>query len=877
MATGRVLKLKNAVSGFAAGYVYVSATAGGDTTTAPAQPALPVVSDLADSGVAYSVSSLRAASSGFSAINLTWANTDPTSAVTQTQITRDGSVVATLGAATSWTDTSVQPGTRYTYGVRTLNAAGLASERMYDYTRVGGAVPGPYGVSGTKILDPNGNQFIPFGGNVGVNQGIGGNNWSDELVSPHLKEALDWGWNTIRLTVYCSREIDWIGTDATFIPNKAYTTNDSIGYNGRRYKPVTNFTAGASFNASDWTDKGAGSCYGRQKAIDDSFAAAQKYIDAGLVVVLTFMDVTQGVMNQGNVKFDDIADAITQAGNRFKGEQRLWVNINEPIGPSSPTTFQTWHGRFYDALRGTGANNIIVADIMTNAQDAPWGTYKPDGVTVTPMPKVFDASVGPAFLANSGGTPRTNVVFGYHCYGGLSQSYDTQTQFDNTYNSYFSNCQNAGLCVALFETGYKLGAVELPDSGTGDNNRNIRGYRACLKIARSKGIGCVVWDATFDIFTVKNTTDSSGYHGQGFWYGGGAWADLSPMGLEFWNTVNPAFPAPTKAPVLSAGSSLITSQDLSWNRVSGGTSYELSYKATSDTTWTTFSTSLTKLTASITGLTADTSYDYRVRVVTSGGNGPYSNTLTKKTNALNGPRPTAPATTVQPSFWLRGDQITASGSTLNAWADAAGGLAYTVPSGRNAPSYSATGLKGKPAVTFTKAATAGLFYPKPLKAEAQTVLLVFAVGALGTAQGLVQATDSAAVATNLNVSAYYHGSNVVTAGVQGNTGTNAFSGSALTAAGAGIGRFTYGAGGGIGTNSVKALASSLNGGSPGTSNTQAFTAAASVGLTLAGAGTTGSDVTIAEVIVFDTALSASDVAAWTQYLGQVYDLSVGTN
>jgi len=874
MATGRVLKLKNAVSGIAAGSL-VYAGAGGSTGDVAA--AVPASSDLADSGVTYSVNSLRAAPSGFSTVNLTWANTDPTSAVTQTQITRDGAVVATLGPVTSWADTSVQAGKPYTYGVRTLSASNAASERMYDYTRVGAAVPGPYSVSGTKIVDPTGAQFIPFGGNVGVNQGIGGNNWSDELTSPHIKEALDWGWNTIRLTVYCSREIDWIGTDATFVPNKAYTIYDAIGYNGRRYKPVANFTSGASFNASDWTDKGAGSCYGRQKAIDDSFATAQKYIDAGLVVVLTFMDVTQGVMTQGNVKFDDIADAIVQAGNRFKGESRLWVNINEPIGPSSPATFQTWHGRYYDALRGTGANNIIVADIMTNAQDAPWGTYKPDGVTVAPMPKVFDASVGPAFLANAGGTPRTNVVFGYHCYGGLSQSYDTQTQFDNTYNSYFSNCQNAGLCVGLFETGYKLGAVELPDSGTGDNNRNIRGYRACLKIARSKGIGCVVWDATFDIFTVKNTTDSSGYHGQGYWYGGGAWADLSPMGLEFWNTVNPAYPAPTKAPVLSAGSSLVTSQDLTWNRVSTATSYELAYKATEDTTWTTFSSSLTKLTASITGLTQDTSYDYRIRAVASGGAGPWCSVLTRKTNAVNGPRPTAPSTTVQPSFWLRGDQITASSSTLISWADAANGLAYAVPSGRSAPTYSATGLRGKPAATFTKAATAGLFYPKPLKAETQTILLVFAVGALGTAQGLIQATDAAAAAASLNVSAYFHGSNVVTAGVQGNTGTNAFSSTALAAAGAGIGRFTYGAGGGVGTNSVKALASSLNGGAPGTSNTQAFTAATSAGLTLAGAGTTGADVTIAEVIVFDAALSASDAAAWTQYLGQVYDLSVGSN
>jgi hypothetical protein len=528
---------------------------------------------------AFSIATVRADASNAAATTVSWTLTDPDAVVRSVNVLRDGVKVGSSPVATkTFTDTTtVAGGFGYSYTAVPVDASGNTGTPLTATTCTGYAIPGSYTVSGARILDPRGRPFIPLGANIGVNQGIGGNQWGDEYVTPHTKEALDWGWNTQRVTTYACREVSWIGT-GPFAAGVAYKTNDVVRYGAANYTPVApftstawnpgaqgrnfaantaylaassqvinagtiwkpkaDFTSGATFNAADWNDTGVTAqwrytgtqnIYGRQAAINRTFQAAQRYVDAGFVVILTAMDVTQGNQNSTATKLDDIEDFLVQAGNRFKNEQRVWVNVNEPIGPSTPTNFQTWHGRFYDAFRSTGARNIFVVDIMTNAQDAPWGTWTVDGAKV-PLPKVYDPSVGPAFLANSGGTPRYNVVFAHHIYGGLIENADTQDTANSKYKAYFDKVVAAGLCMQVYETGFAKGAENRTD---GDYRRNVHGFRAALTTGAAAGRGVLVWDGTFDVFTLKNTMDSGGYQGQGFWYKG-ANGDLSTMGKEFW-------------------------------------------------------------------------------------------------------------------------------------------------------------------------------------------------------------------------------------------------------------------------------------------------------------------------------------------------------
>jgi Metallo-peptidase family M12B Reprolysin-like/Secretion system C-terminal sorting domain/Fibronectin type III domain/Bacterial pre-peptidase C-terminal domain len=83
--------------------------------------------------------------------------------------------------------------------------------------------------------------------------------------------------------------------------------------------------------------------------------------------------------------------------------------------------------------------------------------------------------------------------------------------------------------------------------------------------------------------------------------------------------------APCGTPA-SLTSSAITSSGatVSWAAVSGATSYTVEYKTTSATTWTTAAASTTANSVNITGLSATTTYDWRVRATCASGPGAFA-------------------------------------------------------------------------------------------------------------------------------------------------------------------------------------------------------------------------------------------------------------
>ena len=83
-------------------------------------------------------------------------------------------------------------------------------------------------------------------------------------------------------------------------------------------------------------------------------------------------------------------------------------------------------------------------------------------------------------------------------------------------------------------------------------------------------------------------------------------------------------PVVCNAPVSVATSSITNnSATISWTAVSGAVSYAVDYKASASLTWISVATATTSLSASLTGLTASTSYDWQVRTNCSGGNSSY--------------------------------------------------------------------------------------------------------------------------------------------------------------------------------------------------------------------------------------------------------------
>lgn len=83
-------------------------------------------------------------------------------------------------------------------------------------------------------------------------------------------------------------------------------------------------------------------------------------------------------------------------------------------------------------------------------------------------------------------------------------------------------------------------------------------------------------------------------------------------------------PKPTAKSTVTAASDGLTAIDVSWDPVSGATSYDVQYWTSGLSNWMSLATGETGTTYKHTGLTSGTTYWYVVRGVNSGGNGPWS-------------------------------------------------------------------------------------------------------------------------------------------------------------------------------------------------------------------------------------------------------------
>ncbi len=133
---------------------------------------------------------------------------------------------------------------------------------------------------------------------------------------------------------------------------------------------------------------------------------------------------------------------------------------------------------------------------------------------------------------------------------------------------------------------------------------------------------------------------------------------------------------------------------LNWNAVSGATSYAVDYKLSSASTWTSLSTAQTTTTASLTGLTQGTAYDWRVRATCSGGSGNF---------VIASFTTTAPFVCTAPTG-LNATAITATSATVN-WTAVSGAVSYAVD---YKASSSATWISVATATTSTSANITGL-------------------------------------------------------------------------------------------------------------------------------------------------------------------------
>jgi hypothetical protein len=159
--------------------------------------------------------------------------------------------------------------------------------------------------------------------------------------------------------------------------------------------------------------------------------------------------------------------------------------------------------------------------------------------------------------------------------------------------------------------------------------------------------------------------------------------------------------APTSV-LLTPGTTLLTA---TWTAPAnnGGaaiTDYVIEYRTNPSGTWTVFPDSVsTATTATITGLTAGTAYDVRIRALNTYD---LSTPSVIATATPTGWTPAALGTNL--SLWLDADEastITLNGSTVSQWNDKSGNGRHATQGTASAqPAYTASGLNGRPVLTF---------------------------------------------------------------------------------------------------------------------------------------------------------------------------------
>ena len=116
---------------------------------------------------------------------------------------------------------------------------------------------------------------------------------------------------------------------------------------------------------------------------------------------------------------------------------------------------------------------------------------------------------------------------------------------------------------------------------------------------------------------------------------------------------------------LSSSSITTTGATISWTAVSGATSYNVQYKLSTATTWTTLTASTTS--SILTGLTAGSTYNFQIQAVCASGTSTYVASTFTTTTATSCGNPTS----------LNATSITTTGATLG-WTAVSGATSYNV-------------------------------------------------------------------------------------------------------------------------------------------------------------------------------------------------------
>jgi mannan endo-1,4-beta-mannosidase len=319
---------------------------------------------------------------------------------------------------------------------------------------------GQFTVSGPDILAPDGKPFIPVGTNMN-----GPNSFFDVATKGRAGGLkAQWGFNTIRLV--------------TCLPT---------------------------------------GCQGQLQTVNNDLdGIVAEYTSQRLVVMIDYHQL--GFGEAATPADVDAAVGFWRAtAERFKDNPYVWFNLfNEPdasfndgkLGSTAPQRWRAQHQPVIDAIRGTGATNLLVID------DTQAGMGAADFWDIGPSPAGQSATLteGPKLL-----DPAHRLVFSVHAYDAWGYPNDgsddcanryTDAQRDARFRSYVDRVHALGFPLLVGEVGFR--ATDQPASGVSYHGEGggqppcgstmLLAAETVYRVAPLTRLGVIVWHG-FDLTT----------------------------------------------------------------------------------------------------------------------------------------------------------------------------------------------------------------------------------------------------------------------------------------------------------------------------------------------------------------------------------------
>ncbi|ATB34355.1 hypothetical protein MEBOL_007857 [Melittangium boletus DSM 14713] len=324
------------------------------------------------------------------------------------------------------------------------------------------AVANPTGrfyIVGKDIVAPDGKKFYPVGAN------LDGWDFFQRSTENYSAEAVKWGWNLIRI-------------NGAQLPHANFNT----------YGLVSGTASNGNFAKID--------------------RIIQAYTSKKIVVLIEFHDKVWSGGTIDATKLNQTKEAWIALANKYKNNTYVWFNlINEPIWGESATDYVSIHTTLRNAIRATGAENIIVVDGGVAGQE--WNRW---GVPGNLIP-----TYGPQLAQN-----QCNMLFSIHVYNAWAEAGGSSphtTEFIN----YVKSVQSKNLALIVGETGW--------DKTNSDVPRLKAGSMVAFNNAPAQGVGIVAWHGTPNWDDTFNLTQSGQFHAVNDWTQP---TNLTDLGTVLW-------------------------------------------------------------------------------------------------------------------------------------------------------------------------------------------------------------------------------------------------------------------------------------------------------------------------------------------------------